>query len=430
MEATGKILSFRAENFKRLRAVQIKPTGELVEISGRNAQGKSSVLDAIQAAIGGGKLVPSEPLRKGAKKGEVEIDLGDITVRRTFTPGGGGSLTVRAKDGSDIKSPQAALDRLCGLLAFDPLEFARMRAKDQVAALMRVCGLEAEFARLAKEREEAERLRRDFGRDKDSLQSRLAATPEVEGPDEVTSATAILARFKEAGEKNAENAELRKWLDGLRETESAQVAKIQELEAELAQVRKSLGEIRAAIAKDGPEIEALKDIDTAAIQNELDAIEDTNARARTRKARRQLAAELESVTAKWREQDRKIERIAEEREQRIAASNLPVKGLRFTDDGLTLNGVPFEQASSSEKIRVSAKLGLAQNHELKVMLIRDGSLLDEDALAELAEIAKQYDAQIWIERVADPADGIGVVIEDGEVVSVAPSDTAKVGGAA
>lgn len=49
-----KIIEFRAERFKRLTAVDITPAGNTVIISGKNGQGKSSVLDAIWLALGGG----------------------------------------------------------------------------------------------------------------------------------------------------------------------------------------------------------------------------------------------------------------------------------------------------------------------------------------------------------------------------------------
>ena len=41
-----KIIELQAENVKRLKAVDITPDGTLQVIGGRNAQGKSSVLDA------------------------------------------------------------------------------------------------------------------------------------------------------------------------------------------------------------------------------------------------------------------------------------------------------------------------------------------------------------------------------------------------
>ena len=42
-----KIVELRAENVKKLRAVQIKPDGSLVVIGGQNGAGKTSVLDSI-----------------------------------------------------------------------------------------------------------------------------------------------------------------------------------------------------------------------------------------------------------------------------------------------------------------------------------------------------------------------------------------------
>lgn len=87
-----KIIELKAENIKKLKAVEIKPSENLVKITGKNAQGKSSVLDAIFYAIGGKKAIPSKPIRDGETKGSIELDLGDYKVTRTFTERGVSSL--------------------------------------------------------------------------------------------------------------------------------------------------------------------------------------------------------------------------------------------------------------------------------------------------------------------------------------------------
>ena len=57
-----KITSFEAENVKRVKAVTIIPAADgLTVIGGRNAQGKTSVLDAIAWALGGDKFRPGHP---------------------------------------------------------------------------------------------------------------------------------------------------------------------------------------------------------------------------------------------------------------------------------------------------------------------------------------------------------------------------------
>ena len=76
-----QILSLQADNFKRLRAVQITPKGDLVLVAGRNAQGKSSVLDAISAALSGAGACPADPIRHGESSApEVTVALSHDAV--------------------------------------------------------------------------------------------------------------------------------------------------------------------------------------------------------------------------------------------------------------------------------------------------------------------------------------------------------------
>ncbi len=116
-----KITRFTAENIKRLYAVSIEPDQNepIVNITGPNAAGKSSVLDSIWMALGGSAAVPEMPVRKGATSAQVTLDLGDILVTRTFTHKGT-CLKVSNKDGLEWESAQTLLNTLVGKLAFDP----------------------------------------------------------------------------------------------------------------------------------------------------------------------------------------------------------------------------------------------------------------------------------------------------------------------
>jgi hypothetical protein len=98
----------------------------------------------------------------------------------------------------------------------------------------------------------------------------------------------------------------------------------------------------------------------------------------------------------------------------MAGKTMPIEGLSFADDTVLYNGIPFGQCSSAEKLRVSLSMAMALNPELKVIRIMDGSLLDEDNLAIIREMAEAQDYQVWIECVASRP-GMGIFIEDGEV---------------
>ncbi len=69
---------------------------------------------------------------------------------------------------------------------------------------------------------------------------------------------------------------------------------------------------------------------------------------------------------------------------------------------------------AAEKLRASVSIAMAMNPKLRVIRVRDGSLLDEDGLRLLAEMADKSDYQIWIERV-DSSGKVGFVLEDGHL---------------
>ena len=101
-----RIVALTAENVKRLTAVHIEPQGNVVQITGRNRQGKTSVLDAIWWAIEGASHIQASPIHKGADKARIRLDLGEILGRRSDPwPGGWG----RAYDATTWRTPSYGL---------------------------------------------------------------------------------------------------------------------------------------------------------------------------------------------------------------------------------------------------------------------------------------------------------------------------------
>lgn len=116
----------------------------------------------------------------------------------------------------------------------------------------------------------------------------------------------------------------------------------------------------------------------------------------------------------------RMDDLLDQKMKAVADANLPVDGLALSETGdITLAGLPFDQASGADQLRVSVAMAITANPELRIMLIRDGSLLDEESLAMIATMAEEADAQVWIERVGND-EHVTVLIEDGFVA--APSD--------
>ena len=56
-----RIIRFEAEHIKKIQVVQITPRGHVVEISGKNGAGKTSILDSIWWALAGDAEPPARP---------------------------------------------------------------------------------------------------------------------------------------------------------------------------------------------------------------------------------------------------------------------------------------------------------------------------------------------------------------------------------
>ena len=59
-------------------------------------------------------------------------------------------------------------------------------------------------------------------------------------------------------------------------------------------------------------------------------------------------------------------------------------------------------------------MGMALNPKLRVLMIKDGSLLDADSLQAIRDQVAEGDFQLWLE-IVNPDDPTAVIIEDGQV---------------
>jgi len=409
-----RIIELIAENVKRLRAVTIRPNGSTVLIGGQNAQGKSSLLDAIEMALGGAKTIPQEPVRHGARKARIVADLGEIVVERTFTAKGT-ELVVRNKEGIPQASPQKLLDSLTAKVTFDPFAFSRMDAPKQDELLKKMIGLD--FSDLEAARAKVYEKRADVNREVKRLDALVDSTDwHADAPKQVVDVAALMEKIQLHRNAVGSRNTLKAVIDGDRAKLSFHDEQIARLERELVELKTKRAELAADIeTRDLALPSEPEPID--AVQEQVRTAEATNAKVRSNADKTRLERDLKARADEAEELTGAIESIDKEKAERLAAAKFPIAGLGFDDSGPTFNEVPLAQASQAERLRLSVAIGAALNPRAKIMLIREGSLLDEKSLALLSEFAEQSGAQCWIERVTGPGGAPGhIIIEDGCVV--------------
>lgn len=409
-----KILKLHAENVKRLKAVDItpEPGGHVVAISGRNNQGKSSVLDSIVWALGGTRDVPARPIRDGEDRAEITIDIGDdgdprYKVTRTWTSNEKSYLRVESAEGAKFASPQKMLDDLIGKLSFDPLEFARLGARERRDVLRSVAEIPIDLDELEARKSEAFDSRRDAKRELARLEGALASCPvPPDGAGLVElSAAEVAGELTKAAEHNARVREAARRYSDL-------VDDIHKIQEEIARLQERL-RLREAALEEAATM-PVEIIDEQAIRDKLQSIEQTNASVRMAKAHVAAVNAVGDAHLACQMAEAEVDRLDQQRQDALQLATFPVEGLGLDDGDVTFEGLPFGQLSSSAQLRISLGIAMAMNPKLRVIRITDGSLLDSESMAVVQEMVAEKDYQVWIEIVNEDWQ-VGVFIEDGQV---------------
>lgn len=440
-----RIISFTAENVKKLRAIAIRPEdAPVVQITGRNGQGKTSVLDAVWWILTGQNNVQDEPIRKGALTAKSTLEIGGSAVefimtrswRKNETDETISNILVETAAGSTVRTPQAFLDSLIGSLALDPLEFARADDKKQFDVLKRfVTGYDFEMK--AAERKKLYDDRTVVNRrviEAKALVQKIVISPEyaIVRVDE----DAILAKLQNIAAENesiGKRTTNRKRLSDecaiARARAVAITAEIESLQSRIdnlkeesvAQIQKAIdGEKRIAEAPPLPDL-----LKTEDIMKELEQAKASNRQVAVREEKKSYEDSYIALQQQADDLSAALAEIDAAKSVAIQKAAMPVLGLSVGDGIVLFNGVPFKQASDAEQLRVSIAIAMHSNPKLRVIRVRDGSLLDEESMKMLEQMAVDNDYQVWIERV-DSSGKVGFVIEDGFLVGAVPSDARPV----
>lgn len=428
-----RIVKFQSENVKRLKAVEIVPENDVVIISGKNGQGKTSVLDSIWLALGGATAVKEtktdRPIRDGAEKAKVVLDLGDLEVTRTWTSNDQSYLKIKGLYGEKITSPQVLLDKLMGRLSFDPLAFSKMSDKDQLKTLLELVELPIDPVALDNKKKEIYDQRTLVNRDIKQLDGQLKglAAPAENLPDKELSMDEVLAELDAARETKRINDEKRSQL-AKKQTACVEVSNlVKNLKAELEKAQNEYDTIVAEGKALRTEVDQLVDPDIDSCTEKLRQMDAINRNIRDAVKYREIETKLSLCQITSEDLTAQIADIDERREKAIKEAKMPIEGLGFSDDGVEFKDVPFGQCSDAEKLRVSIAMAMALNPEIRVIRITNGSLLDSNSMRIIEEMAQAKDYQVWIE-VVDESGELGIVIEDGQVKETLPKSVETTGG--
>lgn len=415
---TVKINTLEVENVKRIKAVALTPQSDgLTVIGGRNAQGKTSVLDAIAWALGGNKKKPSDAKREGSST-DPQLTLTLSNGIRVERKGKNGSLKVIDPEGR--KGGQSLLDSFIGELALDLPRFMAMNDKEKARELLGILGIGEELAVLEQQEQTMYNQRQGIGQIRD--QKRGAAdelTVYPEAPIGIISASDLIMQQQAILARNGENQRQRAKLSilmGRREEITAQLGRIKEEIASLqrrydaleSEQLDTVGNIEIA----NRSVQELQDESTAELEESIHNIDVLNTKVRANQMHAQALQEAEELAEQYREISAQIAYVRRKKLDLLENADLPLEGLSVEDGSLLYSTKRWDCMSGSEQLQVATAIVQKLQPNCGFVLVDKLEQMDTQTLSEFGQWAQDQGLQVIATRVGT-GDECSVIIEDG-----------------
>ena len=156
----------------------------------------------------------------------------------------------------------------------------------------------------------------------------------------------------------------------------------------------------------------LQDESTAALEQSLREIEETNRRVRANLDKARARQEAEDYAAQYQDLTDGIEALRRRRLELLEGADLPLPGLSVEEGVLTYQGRTWKDLSGSDQLRVAAAIVRRLNPECGFVLLDKLEQMDLDTLARFGAWLEAEGLQAIATRVSTGQE-CQIIIEDG-----------------
>lgn len=408
---TVTINKLEIENVKRIKAVKIEPSPKgLTIIGGNNNQGKTSVLDSIAWALGGGRYEPSKATREGSAVPptlKVTMSNGLIVERK------GVNSALKVIDPEGRKAGQQLLNSFVEELAINLPKFMDGTPKEKADTLLQIIGVGDQLVELELKEKEVYNQRHAIGVIADQKEKFAKEQPYFpDAPKELISISELIQQQQAILAQNGENARKRQNVEKIRYEYDQSIIEVDRLRKLLAEAEQRSEQLSNDLKIANTDAMELHDQSTADIEDNIAQIDDINRKVRANLDKDKAEEDAKQHREQYTLLSAEIERIRQAKRDLLTNADLPLDGLSVGDGKLLYQGQEWDNMSGSQQLMVATAIVRKLKPECGFVLIDKLEQMDNNTLQEFGAWLEQEGLQAIATRVST-GDECSIIIEDG-----------------
>lgn len=409
------ITKLSIQNFEGIKSLDLE-LGKLTILEGANGAGKTSVLEAVRAAITNRPDRTHLVYDQGGG-GLILFDLSDGTSgSRQITGTGTTAGSVRLyREGSPIASPQSHLNQLSTGFGFNPVAFLDLPENEQRQAILQVTDIELPF-------KEAIRLGGDKQWDAlDYSAHPLIVLKEIEDRlyfrrrttnRDAKSLRSAAEEMRRSVEDQGEIDE--EMLEGFDFEESVgKLTRAEYVTGQIVKAQRRMGEIQATIAtlteeamRIEEELAGLQEeqVDPAPIRADIELFKEQRDAWRTLQDAKDREGEADALDLSSEHLSNLIEEVRQKPAQLLKGADLPIEGLTINDAGdILIHGLPISELSTGEELMLATDIAIATlpRDGIRIVLVDGLEQLDQVNRTKMFDRLAAANVQVLATEVSD-----------------------------
>lgn len=411
MIMTVTINKLEIENVKRIKAVKIEPSPKgLTIIGGNNNQGKTSVLDSIAWALGGGRYEPSKATREGSAVPptlKVTMSNGLIVERK------GVNSALKVIDPEGRKAGQQLLNSFVEELAINLPKFMDGTPKEKADTLLQIIGVGDQLVELELKEKEVYNQRHAIGVIADQKEKFAKEQPYFpDAPKELISISELIQQQQAILAQNGENARKRQNVKNIRYEYDQSIIEVDRLRKLLTEAEQRSEKLSNELKIANTDAMELHDQSTAEIENNIAQIDDINRKVRANLDKDKAEEDAKQHREQYTLLSAEIERIRQSKRDLLTNADLPLDGLSVDDGKLLYQGQEWDNMSGSQQLMVATAIVRKLKPNCGFVLIDKLEQMDNNTLQDFGAWLEQEGLQAIATRVST-GDECSIIIEDG-----------------